>query len=160
MASQAQRLLIKQAADSYARQAILAIQTKPIERIGERGAFSAPVNASGALARSVEVLPTPNGYQVVCNGYIFFLVYGRRPGKLPPVNKIDSWAKIKGIQSSAYRIAVTMKDKGSTIWRRYKGKNSGLLADIDIEEELSKIQEGLSVFESTLILDLFTQELE
>lgn len=111
-----------------------AIRTQSVTRFG-------PVNASGRLAASlrVEVLPTPQGYQLTLYGasYALALEYGRRPGKFPNLLAIRQWIADKGIvprpdargravsvKSLAFLIAQKLQREGSTIYQQ--GQPSGL----------------------------------
>jgi hypothetical protein len=66
--------------------------------------------ASGNLISSVEVLTGErNGtlfIDLFMEDYWYFINYGRRPGKFPPLKKIIEWTRYKGIpESAAFPIA-------------------------------------------------------
>jgi hypothetical protein len=59
------------------------------------------VNASGRLAASLAYTAqeTPTGYrlQLTANAYVLTLIYGRNPGKFPPLKSIQQWIVDKGL---------------------------------------------------------------
>ena len=59
------------------------------------------VNASGRLAASLAftVAETPTGYrlELTANKYVLTLLYGRNPGKMPPLQAIQQWIVDKGL---------------------------------------------------------------
>lgn len=103
------------------------------------------VNASGrtAAAMRAEVSETATGYrlQLFAPGSILTLIYGRKPGKMPPLLSIELWMADKGIvprpdkngksistRSLAFLIARKIKNKGNTVY--IQGPPSKLFADI------------------------------
>lgn len=135
---------LRKIADEYIRQVVDAIKNKPIERKGQQGNFSAPVNASGKLADSVQSELFASGIRVTALGYIDTLIYGRKPGTMPPVSAIESWMQAKGLGGSPYGIAHNIGRYGSTIWQRWQGQDSGLLSDVDIERQLTELDDWLA----------------
>lgn len=120
------------------------IRTTKVTRFGS-------VNASGKLAASVESRPTPKGYEVVLFGYAYYLVYGRKPGQPPPVDPLKQWAASKGLNTGiAYAIANKISKEGTTIWKQYKGAESGLFQSA-ISQEAGKIAEELGQYYATTI---------
>jgi hypothetical protein len=79
--------------------------------------------ASGWLMDSIASKVTKNKNEVysLSFSYLFygkFIDKGRKPGKMPPVQDIRDWCRLKGIpQSAAFPIAVSIGKKG------YKGIN-------------------------------------
>ena len=90
--------LIFKALDSFGRQGVAeivsAIQTLPVTRFG-------PVNSSGQLAESVryELSETNDGARLTffAASYALTAVFGRKPGKFPPVARILQWMDDKPI---------------------------------------------------------------
>lgn len=88
--------LILKALDSFGTTGVAqiqtAIQTLPVTRFG-------PVNASGQLAASVryevQVLPDSARLTFYAAEYALTAVFGRRPGKYPPVARILQWMEDK-----------------------------------------------------------------
>ncbi len=57
--------------------------------------------ASGNLLQSVETYITSNGSELLVTfsvaDYFRYVEYGRKPGKMPPVDKIINWVKVRNI---------------------------------------------------------------
>ena len=45
--------------------------------------------------------------------YTNFLLFGRKPGKMPPLEPIESWMKAKGLEGSAWAIRKHIADFGT-----------------------------------------------
>ena len=45
--------------------------------------------------------------------YTNFMLYGRKPGKMPPLESIESWMKAKGLEGSAWAIRKHIADFGT-----------------------------------------------
>lgn len=146
--------VLEQVGNEFVKQVREAIKTKSISRARIKRLpgggismenFSAPVNNTGSLANSVRVDPIENGIQVLCNGYIDTLIYGRKPGTFPPNNPVESWLSSKGLSGfSSYAISNNMEKYGNSIWRVHKGQDSGLLADVDITMILEKAKRDIA----------------
>jgi hypothetical protein len=66
--------------------------------------------ASGRLIDSLDyrIVREANAIQIIIqsNDYLTYVDQGRRPGKFPPIQAIQTWCKIKGIpQTAAFPIA-------------------------------------------------------
>ena len=46
--------------------------------------------------------------------YTHFMLYGRKPGRMPPLEPIESWMKAKGLEGSAWAIRQHIADFGTT----------------------------------------------
>ena len=46
--------------------------------------------------------------------YTNFMLYGRGPGKMPPLTPIESWMKTKGLEGSAWAIRAHIAEFGTT----------------------------------------------
>ena len=46
--------------------------------------------------------------------YTNFMLYGRKPGRLPPLEPIESWMKAKGLEGSAWAIRTHIAKFGTT----------------------------------------------
>lgn len=134
--------------EELARQYSKALKNKPIQRIGRKDnkpySFTAVPYSSGKLANSVQVDAYYLKYNISALHYVHYIEYGRRPGTYPPVNAISQWMKKKGFAGSTYPIARSMYEYGSTIYQRYKGENSGIFDEIDIDKAMKKIEEAIS----------------
>ena len=91
----------------------------------------APANATGNLANSIAVVPTPVGFDVVATGeaarYVGTLRYGRRPGGAVPIVKILAWMDAKGVAAEvtgskrkgvAFAISRKIMKEGNVVHRR------------------------------------------
>lgn len=85
--------------------------------------ISADKKATGDLIKSLDysVIETIDGVllTIKANDYLKYVDAGRRPGKFPPINKIEKWVKVKHIkfkkqtqEQTAFVIARSIKDKG------------------------------------------------
>lgn len=75
-----------------------------VKTIGGNPVPASPKYASGLLYNSIQVKTeeTPDGVAMVldfgaASNYAYYVEYGRRPGKFPPMNVIDRWIIQKGI---------------------------------------------------------------
>jgi len=135
-----------------------AVRSKPVTKHGA-------VNSSGNLADSFEIKMTSTGFQILANHYIYYLLYGRKNGKAPPISAIRSWIEEKGIQSElpidslAFLIARKIAKKGTTIYQTYGGSNSGLLEDAmgedDIDGLVDELGDSVQMLISSQIMDIF-----
>lgn len=126
------------------------IENKLINRVGSKGSFQSPVNASGRLKDSISFKVSGYRLSVQGNDYIYYLQYGRKSGKRPPISVIRQWIDDKGIvptdiskDSLAYLIAKRIGEEGTTI---FKAGGSDLLSSIfnealqdSIESEFSNL---------------------
>jgi len=71
--------------------------------------------AKGSITHHLDSSPIPLWSSVGSPvKYIPPLEYGRKPGKMPPIDDLKLWARRKGIPSSAvYAIALKIKRKGT-----------------------------------------------
>lgn len=92
------------------------------------------VNASGNLANSIQY--TVQDYKLTITGadYIYYLQFGRKPGKRPPTSVIRQWIDEKGINptdiskdSLAFLIARKIGEEGTEI---HKQGGSDLVSSI------------------------------
>jgi hypothetical protein len=126
--SPAERVALRVFLDESAELIRKAIREKNVSGFG-------PPNASGRTAASVEVVDTAKGGQVLADKALQYIIYGRGPGKFPPVQAIRDWIRDKGIKtdlpvnSLAFLIARKIANEGSATYRKYKGQDSGLLSE-------------------------------
>lgn len=119
-----------------------AIKNKPVTKYGA-------VNASGKLYDSIRYEVVNNGETLLiyAEDYIYYLVNGRKPGEMPPKDKIREWIDVKGLQpegiskdSLAYLIARKIANEGTEI---YKQGGSTLLSDIINTMRVEEIRNSL-----------------
>jgi hypothetical protein len=104
-------------------------------------------SSSGKLASSIETIITEDGGKILIAFYAYFLIYGRRPGKMPPVSAIKDWLRDRGIdEKAAWPIARTIAREGSKLWQKYRGGNSGIFAEALNEQIIRDFQEDLGKY--------------
>lgn len=160
MLTQFEKVALKRFGDAYAGKVVDAIKNKKVERYTNfKGNFSAVVNTTGRLANSVNVKADGDEVGVYALEYIQYLVYGRPPSKKwPPVDKIGGWISNKGLGLNKWATSNNIRLRGSSIWQRWKGQNSGLL-DFDYSAEYSQLTaEIMRGFGNLVVLDI--KELE
>lgn len=139
-----ERIQINALADELVRQIQYAIKNKPVERTGRRGGqsynFQSVVNATGRLHDSVQSENYEDGVRVTALEYIETLIYGRKPGSIPPITAIEQWQAAKGVGGDSFTIAQSIGRYGSTIWQRFQGAESNLLEDINIDALLDEFE--------------------
>lgn len=105
------------------------------------------IRASGYSADTQRVEATETGGALYGADYFYFQSYGRKPGGMPPVERIIQWLKDKtslsiseergpGITGLAWAIAVKIAKKGTDI---YQGKRPGL----SIEDRMAEFKKEL-----------------
>jgi hypothetical protein len=151
MLTLSQEVVISNFAKEFIKLIQFAIKNKPIKRISRRKVkgkyidkvFSAPVNASGELAKTLRYEITNTSLSIYANDYIYDLVYGKAPSNTAMgidfnlESKIKKWIGDKGISSEnisddnlSHLIANKIQKFGSSIYLAHKGGNSGLLENI------------------------------
>jgi hypothetical protein len=118
------------------------------------------IRASGASAQSIDVSMNDTGGDLVGASYIYFQIYGRRPGKYPPLTTIQEWIKVKGIslekisiKSLAYLIARKIATAGTRIFQKM---SEGLAVDNILAENSDKLADQIGDNVVDDILDAFT----
>lgn len=75
--------------------------------------------ASTKSARSLRV----DGTQLIGSKSFGAMMFGRPPGKMPPIEPIEKWIKARSIKLSAWAVVITIKKYGTQVWR---GERAGL----------------------------------
>lgn len=138
--SPSEAVLVRAFAEQTAELVRKAIREKDVTGYG-------PSNASGKLVNSVEIEYHDSGFRILAEHYVYYLIYGRKPGRFPNITAIRSWIQDRGIKSElpinslAYLIARKIAEEGSSVWRRYKGADSGLLDDALSDERIDAFLE-------------------
>lgn len=135
------------------------------DRLIERGH-----KVTGELENSFEIVKTDTGIQIWVNDYLYDLEFGKSPQRAQQENfhslsqALAEWAANKGIatredmQYSNLGVILARKQqqKGTVIWRQYKGKSSGLFNGIvdeslvyDLTEKIG--QERLNYIASSIV---------
>tara|TARA_R110000787_G_scaffold196468_4_gene307860 strand:- start:513 stop:977 length:465 start_codon:yes stop_codon:yes gene_type:complete len=100
------------------------------------------MEASGNWIRSLEVTKSPMSTKLIGEKYTEQLVYGRRPGTLPPVSVIKKWIEDKGITSNlsttslAWAIAMKIKRDGT---KNYQKGGTDLVSSVITPQRIQKI---------------------
>jgi hypothetical protein len=123
------------------------IRTTKVTRYGS-------VNATGKLAASMEVEQKTQGYRVLLFGYARELVFGRKPGAMPPVEPLAEWAKAKGLTISPWAIAKKIARDGTTVWQENQGRSSGLF-EKTIDAEITLVTSQVAAFYAASIISGF-----
>jgi len=124
---------------------------KTVDKLQENIRSKAPTNYgpmdnTGRAAESIEYRwLSETRLQIVSRmpgvrfNYIMTLETGRKPGKMPPPDSIQSWIEQRGIQPSgisqkslAFLIARKIGREGSLVYR--KGGNTGIISEVQREE--------------------------
>lgn len=92
------------------------------------------MSATGKTLGSLQVVETPNGYELQANSSISFMEHGRGPTKVAKgdhgnpdlVEIIQNWIDAKGLSLNAYAVANTIHKNGTRLYRA--GGNSGILS--------------------------------
>lgn len=155
MLTLSQQILIEKFAEEIIDNLRKELNTKQIPRKSvryEKGVrtettFSAPVSASGNLAKTLRYDFENNELVIYGQDYIYYLVYGRKPtinkGSGIVKQEIKQWIRDKGIVSTikenqlAYLISRKIHREGNSIYL-FSGKNNTGLLDNVITTEMVK----------------------
>jgi len=80
------------------------------------------MRASGNWIDSLQIQSSKNNIKLIGEKYTDQLVYGRKPGAMPPVSAIEDWIKVKGIVSDipvtslAWAIAKKIQKEGTNYY--------------------------------------------
>ncbi len=91
------------------------------------------MNHTGNTANSLRVNEvSPTKVQIVGEQTFLTLVFGRKPGKRPPVDELKDWVESKGMDEGAeWGVAINIGKFGSQI---FQGKSKGI--DIDRTKQI------------------------
>lgn len=117
--------------DSLTRKTLEEIKSKISEHI-----------AGTAAASSLEI----EGNKLIGNDYIYYLVHGRRPGKFPPVDAMQSYVRdklglsAKEANQAAFLIGRKISEEGT---KAFTDSSKRLPLDEIIEKELDNLYNKL-----------------
>jgi hypothetical protein len=105
---------------------------------------------TGKTLESLEISVNDTTGTLSAAGYIGVLEDGRRPGKFPPVSKIEQWIKDRGIipkgkisiTGLAFIMARKISQEGTILNQR--GGNSGVLSKAISEDRIKSLLESLA----------------
>jgi len=103
------------------------------------------MKATGDWIDSVEVVMDATGGKILANDYTEWLVQGRKPGGMPPVDAIEKWVKAKlGLSgkeanSVAWGVATKIRNEGTN----YYPEGTDLIDGVHTEERENEILEAL-----------------
>ena len=118
------------------------IKNKPLPR---RGGQSYVANASGDLEKTLRMTVENGVLKIYANKYVYQLVYGRKPGKMPPRSAIEKWIVDKGIQSNipikslAFLIQRSIAKNGTSLYPQ----GSDLLSSLVNETMINSLKSDL-----------------
>ena len=84
-------------------------------------------------------------------GYTFYMMNGRGPGKMPPIDKIQQWINNKKLTLNAYAVATMIKDKGTLQFRKPDANKKKLLSDVYTPE---KNRELLALISNSMLQEM------
>ena len=79
--------------------------------------------ASGKTANSLEVQVTGNKGELLGGEAVYYMIYGRGPGKMPPVEAIAAWVKSRALDISPWAVAKHIAKYGTAV---FQGKRKPL----------------------------------
>lgn len=100
------------------------------------------MKASGRWIDSLESVASKNNIKLIGEHYTDQLVYGRRPGRMPPVKAIEQWIKDKGIvrnipiTSLAWAIAKKIQREGTNYFQQ---GGTDLISSVITEKRIQSI---------------------
>lgn len=151
MLTASQEIVISYLAQQIISKTGQAFVSKPIARRsvryenGQRNTsdFSAPVNSTGSLLKSLRFEIVGTTLVIYANDYVHYLVYGRGPtgttgGNGSVKNEILQWIKAKGIRPTdeitenqlLFLITRKIHREGSSIYLKNGHNDSGLLSSV------------------------------
>lgn len=94
-------------------------------------------NATGKSKASIQVNKlTASTGQIVGAAYIEYVLRGRGPGKMPPLNKIVDWCNAKGVpRSRAWIIAKNISEAGSRLHQDLKAMGVDSIINLIVTPE-------------------------
>ena len=91
---------------------------------------------TGEFSHTAKFLIKKNEIILNAPDYIPYVLFGRKPGKMPPIRPIISWCKQYGIKASPWGIRYNIGRKG-TKGNNFIKKNENNIAKI-LEEQVAK----------------------
>lgn len=141
-----QQVILEHFANKVIEQITEVFKTKQIQRKSVRFVggekietlFSAPVSATGSLAKSLRFELTDTSLTIYASDYAYYLIWGRKPGNVSETGQegIRKWIRAKGIKSdisenqAVYLISRKLKLYGNSIYLFSGNNNSGLLNNV------------------------------
>lgn len=138
---------IREFAEAYILEFKKAIETQKVSRKSvSKGSFKATVNNTGQLANSGEWNFDGATLDILVDGYIRYVLFGRGSDtKRPPITEIEKWMEEKGITDvSPWAIANSMAKKGNSIFQQTGGQPNELLEEIALDDLVDLLSEKLA----------------
>jgi len=126
-----------------------ALRSHPIKRKRLDGSnFESPAFATGRLAESVrvDIDAAQSVAYIVALYYVEFVVYGRRSGGIPPINKIKEWAIAKNLVGDPWALAISISQSGTSIYRQFQGAASNVFENVDSNAGFSDLRASVFNF--------------
>lgn len=133
-----------------------------IEQQRQRGNFSAPIDASGRLKKSIEIdydeATGEYGYSIIGNEYGLAVDEGRRAGKMPPINEIIKWIDAKPVtlrttRAAALKGSITTQKKRLAFAIARKIGRDGTRPAGFIDEALARAMKNFAI-EEPIVADI------
>lgn len=124
------------------------------------------MESSGKWIDSLETQKTELGGVLLGAKYTEQLVYGRKPGKFPPIKAIEQWIFQKGIRATgemislsslAFLIARSIARNGT---KYYQQGGTDLVDSVITPQRIQRILDRVSVFNTSLFVGEVTQTLK
>lgn len=124
------------------------------------------MESSGKWLESLESQKTELGGVLMGAKYTEQLVYGRRPGKFPPIKAIEQWIFQKGIRATgemislsslAFLIARSIAKNGT---KYYQQGGTDLIDAVITPQRIQRILDRVSVFNTSLFVGEITRTLK
>lgn len=131
-----------------------ALRSKPIKRKRLDGSgFESPALATGRLANSVrvEIDAAQSAAYIVALYYVEFVVYGRRAGGMPPIERIRDWMIAKGMDGDPWALALSIAESGTSIFREFQGAASNVFEDVNPNEGFSDLRSSVFNYAKTAL---------
>jgi hypothetical protein len=104
-----------QSIETHVQWYLTTVKVGLIKQIQARG-----LSASGTTIEHITVLMEDGKGYLKVPSHFHTLVTGRKPGKMPPIEEIAEWIKIRGLDISPWAVAKSIAKKGSLIHQRKK----------------------------------------
>lgn len=104
------------------------------------------LNATGATSDSLKI----DGMNLVGSDNFYWLEHGRAPGGMPPVQSIEDWIRVKGIDRDPWAVAKSIAANGTRIWRN---KSLGLSISKIATRYMPELKKAVGEFMAAQVID-------
>lgn len=89
------------------------------------------LRAFGTFQNELRHTVTEDSGQILAPGHAVQMILGRRPGAMPPIQAIEDWIRVKGLDLNPWAVAKSIARRGTSI---HRGDREGL----DVMEAVNK----------------------